>query len=128
MKCAVDKLEKEYQAELSAVDAAIETLWSDGKAKEAERVATDFSVKHGEALAGEWLRFYGFLFQMFHDGDITTASQDDPQCNCEVDEVGYSQAWRDRIVDEAGELYSLPGATHGEGEPLAMAKESLSGV
>ena len=128
VKCAVDRKEKDYDARLFEADAAIEELWNAGKVAEAEEVATRFSVLHGTELARDWLSFYGSLFQTFHDGDITTPSANDPQCNCEVEEVGYSDQWRERIVDEAGNLYALPDDGKEPPSSLVMSKESLPGV
>ena len=67
--------------------------------------ATRFSVEAGDWLHKEWTAFYGQLFAKYRDYFIIEEDQNDPVCNCKVNENGFSDDWKATIVEETGDHY-----------------------
>jgi dipeptidase len=86
---------------------------------------TQFSESTGQALVEEWRNFWMFLFATFRDGGIFTAPTT-PQCvdgnrvNCtaklvpNVNEIGYSDDWKARIVEDSDNKVRYLVPTNGE--------------
>jgi hypothetical protein len=105
------------------VDADVVALFPVDPAAAIE-LATTFSVNAGDEMLAEWTRFWYYLFATFRDGGILTPSKAH-QCgpgettNCtaklqpQSSEVGYDDAWRERIVTESPEnaaRYHVPAS------------------
>ena len=68
-------------------------------------LATEFSIQSGDRLHKEWFDFYGELFARLRDFYVIEEDKNDPICNCNIEESGYSQDWARRIVKETSDKY-----------------------
>ena len=53
----------------------------------------------------EWFDIYGELFARLRDFYVIEEDKNDPICNCNIEESGYSQDWARRIVKETSDKY-----------------------
>jgi dipeptidase len=67
--------------------------------------ATSFSVKAGDWLHKEWTAFYGELFAKYRDYFIIEKDENDLVCNCNAKEVGFSDRFKAKIVEDTGDHY-----------------------
>eukprot|EP01062_Namystynia_karyoxenos_P031568 TRINITY_DN23419_c0_g1_i1.p1 TRINITY_DN23419_c0_g1~~TRINITY_DN23419_c0_g1_i1.p1 ORF type:complete len:570 (+),score=157.83 TRINITY_DN23419_c0_g1_i1:77-1786(+) len=96
-----------WRGVFAADKAAIEILKNEGAAA-ATAYLTNFSVTTAEKLVQDWLVFFGELFARFRDGfdcqyQKPAGPKDIPAASCA--EPGYDDAWRGRIVADAGAHY-----------------------
>eukprot|EP01060_Flectonema_neradi_P008108 TRINITY_DN1578_c1_g1_i5.p1 TRINITY_DN1578_c1_g1~~TRINITY_DN1578_c1_g1_i5.p1 ORF type:complete len:575 (+),score=137.69 TRINITY_DN1578_c1_g1_i5:41-1726(+) len=102
--------ESRYATELNSTDAAVIQMLAKGDTQGAIQTVTEFTVSTGDGLVDDWVTFWGALFVKYRDGFITTPGQvkhpeDIPIPDCK--EPGYDEAWRRRIVNEAGDKYRV---------------------
>lgn len=73
---------------------------------------TNFTVSTGDDLVDTWNTLFGSLFARFRDGFTASPKapahpKDKPGTNCK--EPGYDDAWKARIVADAGDKYAAWG-------------------
>eukprot|EP01064_Diplonema_japonicum_P018612 TRINITY_DN27305_c0_g1_i1.p1 TRINITY_DN27305_c0_g1~~TRINITY_DN27305_c0_g1_i1.p1 ORF type:complete len:566 (+),score=160.31 TRINITY_DN27305_c0_g1_i1:45-1742(+) len=108
------ELESRYMTELAAMDSTLLNYIKNGQTEQAISAMTQFTISTGDGLVDEWVQFWMNLFVKYRDGFVTTPvapvhPQDRPVPNCA--EPGFDDAWRKRIVDEAGSKYIVWNAT-----------------
>ena len=107
----VAALEAELFQKLAANDAAAAKLIQEGKSAEAVALATKFSVEAGDYVVDTWIKFYGETFVRFHDFANIVYQKPKHPMDKEVPSalgVGFDDAWKQRIVNEAGDKLRFP--------------------
>lgn len=94
-----------FQYELDILDQKLLALHKQGKKISLLEEATDFGIAMGDKLHKEWMDFYGKLFARLRDFYVIEEDPMDPICNCKVKEEGFSNFWKQRIVEETGTKY-----------------------
>jgi len=93
------------EAQLHESDKMLLKLHRHGNTSQMLKEATNFSVTMGDNLHKEWMDFYGKLFARLRDYFIIEEDLNDPICNCQVKEQGFTNEWKERIIDETGTKY-----------------------
>ena len=101
----IDSIHDNFSNDVDMVDQQMLALYERGQIKEMKHVATEFSVRSGDNLHKHWLNFYGKLFARFRDFYIVENDPSNTACNCKVGEEDFSDAWKERIIDETGDKY-----------------------
>jgi dipeptidase len=89
--------ESKFIDDLKVIDAKALKLYHEKNPATAVEYVTDYSVKAGNQLVKEWGSFFGELFIKYKDGFVADA--------CSYQEVGYSDTWYEKIVNETGDRY-----------------------
>lgn len=104
-------LEAKFIEETNALDKKVKSTYESDK-KGAVAMLTDYSVKTGNETVKHWLNFYTYLFTKYMDGNIKE-KVDVPEGyiyhNPKLKQPGYSEEWYERIVDETGDHFRMPG-------------------
>lgn len=82
--------------------------------EEAAAAATDFSFQTGERLHAQWLEFYGRLFATYVDGYRTVSNPRNKFSGCDKEPLQFSEAWKQRIVEETGDHYRVSKQVMGQ--------------
>ncbi len=94
-----------FEEEIEVIDEQLMAVYDPNDLDWVVDHATAFSVKAGDWMHKEWMEFYGQLFARYRDFFTIEEDEKDPVCNCKVKEVGFSDAWKEKIVKETGEHY-----------------------
>ena len=94
-----------FDKEIKYIDEQLLAEYDAKNEDEMVKLATSFSVRSGDRLHKEWFQFYGDLFARLRDFYVIEEDQDDPICNCKVGEAGFSEEWKQKIVDETADKY-----------------------
>jgi hypothetical protein len=105
----IQTIEDSFREEIKYLDEQLSAQYDVGNLSEMVRLATAFSVQSGDRLHNEWMGFYGVLFARLRDFYIIEEDSSDPICNCKVGEQGFSEVWKERIVEETGTKYKCEG-------------------
>mmetsp|Transcript_562 Transcript_562/g.861 ORF Transcript_562/g.861 Transcript_562/m.861 type:complete len:605 (+) Transcript_562:81-1895(+) len=105
----IQTIEDSFREEVKYVDEQLSAQHDVGNLSEMIRLATAFSVQSGDRLHNEWMGFYGVLFARLRDFYVIEEDSSDPICNCKVGEQGFSEFWKERIVEETGTKYKCEG-------------------
>jgi len=101
----IQTITNSFQEEVSYLDEQLSAQYDVGNVHEMVRLATAFSVQSGDRLHKEWMEFYGALFARLRDFYVIEEDSTDPICNCKVEEQGFPETWKERIVEETGTKY-----------------------
>ncbi|MEZ5199014.1 MAG: C69 family dipeptidase [Bacteroidales bacterium] len=105
-------LEDKFIQETKIIDQKALTLLEQDK-DAAIAMLTEYSVSKGNETVKHWLNFYTYLFTKYMDGNIKE-KVDVPEGykyhNPKLQQPGYSKEWYERIVDETGDHFKMPGA------------------
>ena len=109
------ELETKYANELITLEKESVTLLHSKSEHDAIEYITKYSERTGNELVSTWSQFFGEIFMRYRDGYHITpvASKDSPACGCAVNNVGYSGAWYDRILDDTEDRYLDPTSVVG---------------
>jgi dipeptidase len=111
-------LENKFVAYTPSVDQAAQSLWNNGKTKEALQFLTDYSVSQANGMTSEWKKLQQFLFVKFMDGNIKKEKdgvfeRTDTGMPPAPDQPGYPDWWKKVIVEGTGNHLKMIGApTH----------------
>ena len=106
----VDALQAAVFEAVARTDADVVALWPVDAAAAIE-LATTFGEQTGQGMIAQWRTFWEFLFATFRDGGLLSPSKahqcgpgETTNCTAKLQpvatEVGYDDAWRERIVTE----------------------------
>ncbi len=106
--------ENQFRSEIPEVDKkATEMLNRDPKA--AIKYISDFSVRTGNKLVGDWNNFYRYLFMKYHDGNIKVSEGEQIQDNGNGKNIskkplqpGYGKEWELLMIQGTGERLKVP--------------------
>jgi len=106
------ELEWKYLTEIKEIDKKASTLYETDK-DGAVAMLTDYSVKTGNETVKTWMNFYTYLFTKYMDGNVKEAV-DVPEGykyhTPKLQQPGYGEDWYQKIVDETGDHFKMPGA------------------
>eukprot|EP00457_Paulinella_chromatophora_P004597 gb/GEZN01004609.1/.p1 GENE.gb/GEZN01004609.1/~~gb/GEZN01004609.1/.p1 ORF type:complete len:576 (+),score=55.45 gb/GEZN01004609.1/:25-1752(+) len=131
-----DMVSKRFAQQVLESDSVALSLLSgsNGKGTGPETISylTQINQETAEGLISEWNSFFGYLFTKFKDGYVISPSTSGSYLP-DIGTPGYSQPWRDRIVQDASEKYLVPSAAttailqasgkEVEAEPLNRARQ-----
>lgn len=112
------QLESESFARVEAMDKKLESALSKGgkgrwslrrPSRDPVALATEFSYEAAEQAHQSWLDFYGELFMTFVDGYRTVPDPSNLASAVSKETPGWTNAWKERIVNETGSKYLEPG-------------------
>lgn len=130
------------------MEASFVALWAAGAEAAAVELATAFGEATGQGLVERWRSLWFTLFATHRDGGLLSPSAAEPcepdsflspagpaPAGCvaklqpEVDEVGYSDAWRARIVADSdnAERYRVPEEAQASRERTAAKARIATG-
>lgn len=101
----IDAIYQSFKDEVYYLDQQMVAVYNNEGINEMVNMATKFSVQSGDRVHKEWFEFYGDLFARFRDFFVIEKDPYDPVCNCVVKEVGFSDAWKQKIIDDTGYHY-----------------------
>ena len=105
------KLEWKFQEETKEIDKKALALHENNK-DDAIAMLTEYSVTTGNETVKHWLNFYTYLFTKYMDGNVKE-KVDVPEGykyhNPKLKQPGYGNEWYEKIVDETGDHFKMPG-------------------
>ena len=110
VQARIVQVEADFHRILNETDIKVAALLKEGRHEEAITTVTEHTVREGDALVDRWLAFYGETFARFHDySDITYETpKGQNKAVPNIKETGFDDAWKARIVKEAGDKYRIP--------------------
>jgi len=103
----IDQIQEKYLEETALIDEKALELHKNNGPGAAIAFVTKYGIGAGEELHALWFDFYGYLFARFRDFFDIVPNSDNPGCGCEVKETGFTDEWKQRIVDETGSHYEV---------------------
>lgn len=105
VKDQIDAIQADFVAQVRKMDnQALDMYYSAGPDAAIEEV-TQFSISVADKLHRQWMDFYGQLFARFRDFVTTENDPTNLACGCKTTEVGMTDAWKERIIEETGRHY-----------------------
>ena len=120
VRAKIDDVHRRFQLQVEQMDKLALAVYHDESPSAAVEVVTSFSVSMGEILHEEWLEFYGELFVRFRDFVTIVPNPENTRCGCDVQEAGFTDASKERIVRETGTHYQIPSKVEVGLEELAI--------
>uniref|UniRef100_A0A7S2N574 Dipeptidase n=1 Tax=Haptolina brevifila TaxID=156173 RepID=A0A7S2N574_9EUKA len=109
---AREALDKELDAALKTAEAAASAAFKAGNIAEGKQVLTAHAMAAGALATATWRELWQRLMTSFIDGSIKTASKGGTEdCGCTSEHVSYTDAWKTKVVTDAGEHYRVPSST-----------------
>ncbi len=106
------KLEWNFQEETKEMDLKALALFENNK-DDAVAMLTEYSVTTGNETVKHWLNFYTYLFTKYMDGNVKE-KVDVPAGykyhSAKLKQPGYGNEWYEKIVEETGDHFKMPGA------------------
>jgi len=75
------------------------------------KLISAFTVKVGDDLHRDWIKFYGQLFVTFRDFVHMRVDKNNAACGCFTDEIGMTEVWKERIITQRGDHYEVVDQT-----------------
>jgi dipeptidase len=108
------RLENHFFLEVAAIDKTTADLYA-GNRKEALALLTDYSVKTGNKLVGDWKDFYRYLFMKYQDGNLKISDGEHLQDNGNGKNIpkkplhpGYGKEWERVMIQGSGDRLKVP--------------------
>eukprot|EP00808_Paulinella_micropora_P024677 g66130.t1 len=89
-------------------DSVVADYLTDSNQQLAQLMIQDCNQQLAQLMIQDWNKFFGSLFTKYKDGYVITRSVDSNSYLPQINNPGYSDAWRTRIVQEAGSKYLVP--------------------
>ena len=118
----IQQVHDTFKDDLASADAQAVMLYDKKGPAAAIEFVSGFGVKAGDSLQAEWIEVYGKLFVRFRDFYTTVKDETKPDCGCTVEEVGMSDEWKKRIVDETKHRYRVKGDDDDDGDGDALGE------
>ncbi len=99
------KLEKGFIEEVQKIDAEAKSILEDKGHDATVAYVNDYSHKAAAKTFKTWKGLYQQLFMKYMDGNIKTKEEvkkDYKMANPSVDQPGYNEAWKRKVVEETG--------------------------
>ena len=102
-------MEAAWMNETAGIDVAAAAMWASGERDAAAQLVTEYSRSTAARAVSDWRAFWQTLFVTYVDGYETVPNAADKVSGCAKRERPRRQAWYDRIAQETGDKYAVPG-------------------
>jgi dipeptidase len=106
------ELEGKYITLVPAIDVAAQELYKNNPELAVEFL-TNFSVDNAESMVGQWIELDKYLLLKYIDGNVKKEENGKFKLNehgypASPEYPGYSEQWKKRVVEDAGEKLKVP--------------------
>jgi dipeptidase len=129
-------IHEHFKQEVEIIDKELMAVYDPNDFSWIINDATAFSVKAGDWMHREWMDFYGHIFARYRDFSVIEEDKEDPVCNCKVNENGFTDAWKEKVIQESGKHYQCldddntpdqASVDHSTSEAVKVGESSLRG-
>lgn len=117
----------QLDASLVEAEAEARKAFAAGNTSAGKQVLTDHAIAAGALATSTWRELWQRLMTSFIDGSIKTPSAGGTEdCGCTSEHASFSDAWKTKVVSDAGEHYRVPeglrGAAQHDKPPISKLK------
>ena len=115
LKEKLDQVHHDFERQVENLENQVALLMSKGSVEGVDfdvvKLISAFTVKVGDDLHRDWIKFYGQLFVTFRDFVHMKVDKNNAACGCFTDEIGMNEVWKERIIAQRGDHYEVVDQT-----------------
>lgn len=101
-------LDETLDAALAVADAKAQAKFNAGDMAGGQKVLNEHAIAAGAAATDRWAKLWQELMVSFIDGRITTVDRSNQVCGCKKTSAKFGDAWKGKVVADAGDHYRVP--------------------